>query len=567
MKRRFSVDKAVSLVELSDDEYNDIISEELRREIHRLRNIEPDDSDGSLSDESDQSSADNNSCTVQYVSDDSSSDEDDLLTSASTSIPHTASYRSRDGREWKNAVQTAGRLPSQNVFRARPGPTSYCRNIELPVDAFRCIIDPGLRRMIAKYSVEYARKTGDTDFQLEEYEFDAFIGLLYLRGALNQNNFPAREMWNVDIGCPKFKATMSRNRFMEIKKYIRFDNRNTRSERLKTDKFGLFSEVLSRFVENSQKAYVPESSLTVDEQLLPTKARCPFTQFMPRKPDKFGIKFWMLAEVENKYCLSIHPYVGRDHTRITGLGHHVVMKLLTPYYGKGYNVTVDNFFTSCSLAEELLAKHTSLVGTVRANRRELPSVQKMDLHDSIILQSKNMNLSIYQAKVLKKVYVLSTLHSSPTCQDGGKRKPESILYYNKNKCGVDMVDSMCRQMTTKSGSRRWPYAAFCNVLDCAALNAWIIYRKVCNSSIPRRTFLIQLANELTKESISRRNSDATSQHQSPAALSSSNAQQVRGNCKINRFCIRNRTTVICAQCKFPMCGKCTADLCAKCYRP
>jgi len=55
------------------------------------------------------------------------------------------------------------------------------------------------------------------------------------------------------------------------------------------------SRVLARFVENSQKAYIPEVSLTVDEQQFPTKARCRFTQFMHNKPDKYGIKFWILA--------------------------------------------------------------------------------------------------------------------------------------------------------------------------------------------------------------------------------------------------------------------------------
>jgi len=67
----------------------------------------------------------------------------------------------------------------------------------------------------------------------------------------------------------------------------------------------MMSWVLSRFVENIQKAYIPEVSLTVDEQLFPTKARCRLTQFMPNKPDKFGIKFWILAKLSSKYCLTV----------------------------------------------------------------------------------------------------------------------------------------------------------------------------------------------------------------------------------------------------------------------
>ena len=67
----------------------------------------------------------------------------------------------------------------------------------------------------------------------------------------------------------------------------------------------------------------------------------------------------------------------------------------------------------------------------------------------------------YQAKANKTVVVMSTLHRGSVCQIDGKKKPESVLYYNANKCGVDMLDSMCRQMSTKAGYRRWTLAVFC----------------------------------------------------------------------------------------------------------
>ena len=142
---------------------------------------------------------------------------------------------------------------------------------------------------------------------------------------------------------------------MEIKKYIRFGTRSTRSERLKDDKFCIMSFVLSRFVANSQRSYIPEESLTIDEQLFPTKARCRFTQYMPNKPDKFGIKFWVLADVNTKYCLNVMPYLGKDEARVSSLGTHVVMSLMEPYFGRGYNVTTDNF-TGLDLARKLIQK-------------------------------------------------------------------------------------------------------------------------------------------------------------------------------------------------------------------
>ena len=144
---------------------------------------------------------------------------------------------------------------------------------------------------------------------------------------------------------------MSRNRFRQVKWHVRFNKRSSRATNLLKDKFCMISWVLNRFVANSIKSYVPEIPMTVDGQLFPTKTRyhfCDeftavflllnmllllgmfFTQYMSSKPDKFGIKFWILADVETKYCYNVLPYLGKDKTRTTGLGTHVVMKLAEP---------------------------------------------------------------------------------------------------------------------------------------------------------------------------------------------------------------------------------------------
>jgi len=58
----------------------------------------------------------------------------------------------------------------------------------------------------------------------------------------------------------------------------------------------------------------------------------------------------------------------------------------------------------------------------------------------------------YQAKLCKTVVVLTTRHKGGMCQTDGKKKPESGLYYNKNKCGLDMLDAICRQTSTNAGN-------------------------------------------------------------------------------------------------------------------
>lgn len=510
-------------------------------------------SDGSTSDESEDLNESVASISSNESSEEASEEdeEDDIRI-----------FMGKDGTQWRLVTtENGGRFASQNVFRAKPGPTNYCRNVEEPIDSLRLFFDDGVLRFIRDCTVEYAHLSGNESFTLSLDELDAFIGLLYLRGAMSNSHFPYDTLWSNDFGCEKFKKTMSRNRFREIKKYIRFDERLTRSERLKRDKYALMSSVHTRVVENFQRAYVPHESLTGDEQLYPTKSRCAFRQYMSHKPDKFGIKNWLLVEVQNKYCLNIIPYLGKDDTRKTGLGEHVVMSLMEPYLNKGYNICTDNFFTNVKLADNLVAKSTSIVGTIRENKRELPPAarSKMALHDSKFFQSGQCTLVTYQAKKNKAVHLLSTMHRRTEC-DGAKKKPTVIHYYNHNKCGVDVLDSMVKSMTTKIGTRRWPLAVFFNLLDIAGVNSWIVFKKKTSSEISRREFLFKLGEQLTAANVLARSSSTTLSIQQPQLQ-----LEKRANCKILVNCQRNRASLACAKCDSPMCGPCQATLCVTCF--
>ena len=83
-------------------------------------------------------------------------------------------------------------------------------------------------------------------------------------------------------------------------KHLSFDDFQRRKQRRETEKFCLISEVWNSFIENCKKYYVPNFDLTIDEQLFACKIRCPFIQYLANKQDKFGIKFWPLADAQTK---------------------------------------------------------------------------------------------------------------------------------------------------------------------------------------------------------------------------------------------------------------------------
>ena len=82
----------------------------------------------------------------------------------------------------------------------------------------------------------------------------------------------------------------------------------------------------------------------------------------------------MLCDATTYYVLRAFPYVGKEEDRSsTGLGEFVTLSLLEPYRNAGLNVNCDNIFTSLSLTKKLLQQHTTIVGTIRGHRRDVPN--------------------------------------------------------------------------------------------------------------------------------------------------------------------------------------------------
>ncbi|KAJ8892572.1 hypothetical protein PR048_005153 [Dryococelus australis] len=97
-------------------------------------------------------------------------------------------------------------------------------------------------------------------------------------------------------------------------KFIRFNLKDQGFARLVKDKFALF----------------PEPTLQLTNNCF-HKARSKFTHYMSSKSDKFGIKFWLAADVDTKYLSNGFPYLGKDDNRPPNqsLSEHV-MKLIAP---------------------------------------------------------------------------------------------------------------------------------------------------------------------------------------------------------------------------------------------
>ena len=106
------------------------------------------------------------------------------------------------------------------------------------------------------------------------------------------------------------------------------------------------------------------------------RGRVGFRQYIRGKPQPWGIKAFVLSESQTGYMYNLVIYYGKETQLITrpGLNHttNVVLTLMHPLAGLGYDLYTDRFYTSPMLATELLLMDTTLTGTVMCNRKNMP---------------------------------------------------------------------------------------------------------------------------------------------------------------------------------------------------
>jgi hypothetical protein len=166
---------------------------------------------------------------------------------------------------------------------------------------------------------------------------------------------------------------MGISRFWNIVRFIRFDDANTRAQRLESDKAAPIRDLWTMLNSNLAKQYKPTEHLTIDEQLFAYRGRTKFTQYIPSKPAKYGIKVWWICDAENSYPLAGQLYTGKSSAgRERDVGERVVKDLVAPYKGSGRNITMDNYFTTLPLAKCLLSWDLTIVGTLKKNKPYIP---------------------------------------------------------------------------------------------------------------------------------------------------------------------------------------------------
>lgn len=524
---------------------------------------------------------------------DSDSSEDTPL-----SVLRSASYHGKNRYKWAKQPPSARVRTLQHNIISRPTSSKLANDEKDQLTIWNKLFDTEMLQHIltwtnakmTEYRIKFARHDRPELRELDIIELKAFMGLLFYSAVLKSNHEDTSHLFASDgTGCEIFRCCMSQTRFLVLLKCLRFDNPNNRAERKMTDNLAAISEIFNKFVTNSQKLYECGECVTVDEMLVKFRGRSHMISYMPKKPGKYGLVIRALCDASNFYFYNGYVYSGKnsDGAGLTAeeqkllVPTQCVLCLTKPIQGSNRNVMADNWFSSIQLVDELSKRKLTYVGTVKKNKREIPSEFKSDkrrhVQSALFGFTQDKTLCSYVPKKNRAVILISSMHHNNVI-DSDTNKPEIIMYYNSTKGGVDEADKKCSIYSSSRRTRRWPMVLFYRVLDLSGMNSYILHNMHQSKEVDRGDFLKTLARSLVVPHMQRRVAIrnlprelklimtrvlgidmVVVEDQVPEAC-----PRPRKKCRLCPTGSHRMTTHVCVDCNNPVCLQCSRPLCNDC---
>nr|XP_049692159.1 piggyBac transposable element-derived protein 4-like [Helicoverpa armigera]XP_049696923.1 piggyBac transposable element-derived protein 4-like [Helicoverpa armigera]XP_049708119.1 piggyBac transposable element-derived protein 4-like [Helicoverpa armigera] len=528
---------------------------------------------------------------------DSTDSSDDAL--PLSEIRNSNFYYGKNRYKWsKTPPNTRVRTLQHNIITHACGSKLTSEDAKDPLSIWHKLFDEEMlqqvltwtNKKIASYRMKFARQNKPELKDIDLTELKAFVGLLLYSAVLKSNHERTSYLFARDgTGCEIFRCGMSENRFVILLLCLRFDNPDDRAERQNDDKLAAISFIFNKFVNNSQQQYELSECVTVDEMLVKFRGRSHMISYMPKKPGKYGLVIQSLCDAKNAYFYNGYVYTGKGSHGVgltTQDQKHLVptqcvLRLIQPIEGSNRNVTADNWYSSIELIDELAKRKLTYVGTMKKNKREIPSQfqpqKDRDVQSTLFGFTKQNTMCSYVPKKNKAVILVSSMHHDVVVDEDTK-KPEIILYYNMTKGGVDEADKKCSIYSSSRRTRRWPMVVFYRILDLSGMNAYILYNMHQPKNTDRGDFLKSLARSLVLPHLQRR----VVCKQLPRELrlvikrvlaedmveediqSPETSQGKRRACSICPPKLHRMTVYTCVGCCNPVCLQCSRPLCKNC---
>ena len=315
--------------------------------------------------------------------------------------------KSKDKIKWSHEVHPVG-LPEPDVdIEWGKVNLENCSVDSDPIDIFMELSQ--IKKLTADVLVPqsnlYAIQNGRV-FETTESEMLCYLGVNYLMG---YHKLPAMyDYWSgeSDLNVSLIGKHIARNRFIELRRNLHFNDNTKNLPRTDPnhDRTFKLTPVIKHFKEAFKSAMEPTENESIDEHMIKFKGKHYMKQYMRNKPIKWGFKVWCRCCSETGYLYDFNFYTGKKINTEVGLGESVVKDLVLGLEGTCCRVYFDNFFTTIDLIADLLDKKILACGTIRSNRRKLPT----DLPtDKLLKKGCAFNLILLNLQLILSIFCIS----------------------------------------------------------------------------------------------------------------------------------------------------------------
>ncbi|XP_062613738.1 piggyBac transposable element-derived protein 4-like [Saccostrea cucullata] len=157
-----------------------------------------------------------------------------------------------------------------------------------------------------------------------------------------------QDYWSKDelLETPGLRKILPKNKFLLMLSLLHVCNNDNNIPRGQDGHDPIFKirRIFDHLKQKFADVYSPGENVAIDEGMVAWRGNLSFRVYMPDKPDKFGVKFFMFCDSSNGYCSQIEIYTGSsDAPSEKEKIYDLVMRLMKPYLNKGHKLYVDNF--------------------------------------------------------------------------------------------------------------------------------------------------------------------------------------------------------------------------------
>lgn len=397
------------------------------------------------------------------------------------------------------------------AFKGEPFPPPPLID-KTPLQYFKQFFDDALIDHLVEQTNLYSVQTTGTSIGLDHNEMEMYIGMLVMMSIIK---FPQmRRYWSKATQIPTVAEVMPVNRFDKIKQFFHCNDNSKQLPNTHKDFDKLFKvRPILDSVRAKCQQLLQEENHSVDEQIIPTKTCTSLKQYLPKKPNKWGIKVWARCRVSG-ILYDFEVYTGKT-TKAEAkpellMGGNVVC-CLTQSLPKNVNhkVFFDNFFSSIAIMNHLKNDGFWAVATIHKDR--LKGADKYLLSEKELKKKgrgsfdfvveANSGVTVIRWFDNGLVQLLSNYVGNDLAAQVRRwsrkegrfiniNRPEMVVQYNSNVGGVDLCDMLMSMYRIRHRSTKYYMHMAFYCIGGAVVNGWLLYcRHLTQKNVPLKNHM------------------------------------------------------------------------------